>query len=283
MDLGFTSITQLPSEGLGQLERLSLASCSNLPSAVLGTFLANLPPTLRRIDLSRLEQVSYAHLSAMRVCQDGAFTALREVKVVGIDHLTRLDIRRLKGHWESQRRACITEVGVLVEPIPVRRVWGEPHTPLLGLSTSTPRTPSPLLRGTPDSDRSSPSPSPVTPAEAITHPIIADGATLSVSPSQWTGKDKLPLHPFLPSRLTYGLLPSPPPQTPEPAVVPRPPPKAAPVDDPLSINIVHSAILESEDEAGYRQFIGEVVGGTVNAGLGLDIVHPGYVEIDHGQ
>jgi hypothetical protein len=35
-----------------------------------------------------------------------------------------------------------------------------------------------------------------------------------------------------------------------------------------SINIVHSAILESEDEAGYRQFIGEVAGGTVGLGLG---------------
>jgi hypothetical protein len=35
------------------------------------------------------------------------------------------------------------------------------------------------------------------------------------------------------------------------------------------INIVHSAILESEDEAGYRQFIGEVAGGTVGLGFGL--------------
>ena len=34
------------------------------------------------------------------------------------------------------------------------------------------------------------------------------------------------------------------------------------------IKIVHSAILESEDEAGYRQFIGEVAGGTVGLGQG---------------
>jgi hypothetical protein len=34
------------------------------------------------------------------------------------------------------------------------------------------------------------------------------------------------------------------------------------------IKIIHSAILESEDEAGYRQFIGEVAGGTIGLGQG---------------
>jgi hypothetical protein len=37
----------------------------------------------------------------------------------------------------------------------------------------------------------------------------------------------------------------------------------------IKINILHSAILESEDEAGYRQFIGEVAGGTVGLGFGI--------------
>jgi len=56
----------------------------------------------------------------------------------------------------------------------------------------------------------------------------------------------------------------------------------------IGINIVHSAILESEDEEGYRQFIGEVAGGTVGLGLldwdgGLE-AERGHraVEVDQG-
>lgn len=34
----------------------------------------------------------------------------------------------------------------------------------------------------------------------------------------------------------------------------------------MTINITHSAILESEDEEGYRMFIGEVAGGVQGPG-----------------
>jgi hypothetical protein len=41
----------------------------------------------------------------------------------------------------------------------------------------------------------------------------------------------------------------------------------------IDIHVIHSAILESEDEAGYRQFIGEVAGaqprGEGHLGLGI--------------
>lgn len=46
----------------------------------------------------------------------------------------------------------------------------------------------------------------------------------------------------------------------------------------IAIEIVHSALLESEDEEGYRRFIGEVVGGTL--GLELQRDELGYVELD---
>jgi len=47
-------------------------------------------------------------------------------------------------------------------------------------------------------------------------------------------------------------------------------------EDWVTIEIAHSAVLESEDEEGYRRFIGEVVGGTMI----LEFQEEGYVNLD---
>lgn len=250
IDLGFTIISSLPlSQGkegeidpFRNLRQLSLASCTHLPASVLTTFLANLPPTITSLDLSRLEQIPFSALWALRVTHrltpddQPTPTALTNIKLVGIDHLTRTDIRRLKRHWESQRRSC-TGLAPVSDSVKTRRVWGEPST-----STSA----SMLSRGllTP----------PRTPTRSVSP--LGDGVSSASNRLQeMTGGDagNAPDHPF-----ALGLL------TPPPSVSP-PPRKAAAIESPdkIAINITHSAILESEDEAGYRQFIGEVAGAVI--------------------
>lgn len=276
LDLGFTSISSLPQDASQQttgdpldrtihipptphpfrnLVSLSLASCSSLPAAVLSTFLATLPPTLEQIDLSRLDQITFPSLLEMRVTtyadEARVPTALREIKVVGIDHLTRLDIRRLKRDWEDQRRACFPKPVDSPSPIHTKRVWGVPRTP-----------------------------------ERHTIPLSPPGTPTPPGRKCHLQED----HPFYQASRSrtavyrFGL------PTPPPSLGTSPSSDLAieiSKTDPLSINIVHSAILESEDEAGYRQFIGEVVGGTLGVGLGLgwEEVQPhgeGWVVVDGG-
>lgn len=287
LDLGFTGITSLPLENpstgstvalhgnlppaptlhpFRSLIVLSLASCSSLPLSVLSTFLATLPPTVERIDVSRLDQITFQALGDMRATtlveerSDGAMrpTALKEIKVVGIDHLTRLDVRRLKRHWEDQRRACFPKPIATPLPVPSRKVWGVPRTP-----ETRPETRTITL---------SPPESPVAPGR------------MSRSPGE-----RHPFYPTLQSRTTvhdHGLPTPPSSQRSSPVHHDR---SGRPRTDMISINIVHSAILESEDEAGYRQFIGEVVGGTLGVGLGLGwdavpvpVQGESWVEVDGG-
>lgn len=294
LDLGFTNITELPTlaspkanvAGPGPFNRLptpppdnarpdsdsvppipahlpftnlrtlSLASCTSISPSSLLTFLRDLPPSLEVLDISRLEQTSFEALWGMKVVHNGEPTALREIKVVGIDHLTRLDIRRLKRHWETQRRACDTIYNYAFDPEPpielkARRVWGEPKTPELVPSSSV----------TPPMSIPHPTPAQVQARQRRNSPILLTPPDndLELSPPQPTSYDDK--HPFLlspPSITTYHRMDRP--STPCP--VPAPAAK-----DAVSINILHSAILESEDEAGYRQFIGEVAGGTVGLGF----------------
>jgi len=302
LDLGFTNITELPALPLNEpvvdteavidnslapapvhafriLRTLSLASCTSLSPSTIYTFLSTLPPSLATLDISRLEQTSFEALKNMCVINDDSTTALREVKVVGIDHLTRLDIRKLKYHWEEQRQACSTSgPGETMSGNSVygSRVWGEPRTPesqmdRMSISASTPdslprlsssygsdsgpsslgsnssfggMTDSPRLL-TPDNSFDSPH------ERGMKHPFLTD---LHKVKGQDQGQmQRIGKH--------------------SPCSIPIPmtgPGRKAeqPKETDDGIQIVHSAILESEDEAGYRQFIGEVAGGTVGLGQG---------------
>ncbi|EIW68563.1 hypothetical protein TREMEDRAFT_63029 [Tremella mesenterica DSM 1558] len=379
LDVGFTSITALPSlstsstlsstssfpidsppssdlETFSHLRTLSLASCSSLPAAALAEFLATVPHNLEHLDLSRLDQITLPSLMALRVvsatvddvrpgCTWGEEkpepTKLKEIKVVGIDHLTRTDVRRLKVNWEDQRRECMPWEPMMVA-VPLPRVWGEPrpsirHSPesinsQLPIPPTPPRTPlQPRNLSPPSSSDSSPEsiigPStPITPHTPHT-PITPAGSSDTINLKG--------VHPFL--------------QTPPRSVRPSPDrhltrikgrdevsPDGSESDSEdltscsnpstlsgltnlsnfldssellrdadiaregsrknqrdtwgpwerkqrekekreaeqkqkmeiININIVHSAILESEDEAGYRQFIGEVAAATTTT-LGM--------------
>ena len=273
LDVGFTNITDLPSLPLStptsspeidspasmvvspfrNLRSLSLASCTSLSPSSIYTFLAALPVTLEILDISRLEQTSYEALKGMN-----ANTNLREIKVVGIDHLTRLDIRRLKFHWESQRQISSPEIESEV------RVWGEPRTPNLNAIFNPPMTPEslPRLSSSPDSTSSGPSSLGSTSSrlyESTSPRLLTPDNPANELPRLDIGRT----HPFLADLNTQSGHYSP--------VMPCSDhfdyQKVEKQDD-ISINIIHSAILESEDEAGYRQFIGEVAGGTVGLGLG---------------
>lgn len=319
LNLGFTAITALPqaddSRGaFRSLTNLSLSSCSSLPASVLARFLAHLPPSLQTLDLSRLDQVSLDALLRMRVVKDGMPTALREIRLVGIDHLTKQNIRMLKRHWEEQRRACVSadeaDIQWSAASAPVARVWGEPtDTPHLSTRNihdppswgMTPRslfqTPqqhhagrrwsSSILYGagsSADSPGSTPGSAvpvtPWTPARRLhpAEPTILSPSTepLAWSPSDATGANVLPSHPYLPSPSYnggrkgkysngHGLLGAPIElDAPRPRQMERSHQGSSTAKpDGVSVNIVHSAILESEDIAGYRQFIGTVAGGTV--------------------
>jgi hypothetical protein len=274
LDLGFTNITDLPPLSLPtptstpdidsttkvispfrNIRTLSLASCTSLSPSSIYTFLTTLPQTLETLDISRLEQTSYEALRGM-----SADTELREIKVVGIDHLTRLDIRRLKYHWESQRR-IIPSAEIESEA----RVWGEPRTPNLNTIFDPPRTPDslPRLSSSPgyDSEPSSLGSTSSRLHESTSPRLLTPDNSLEVSPRLDFGRK----HPFLADlksqshSLTYSpIIPSS-----DDADF-----KNVVKQEEVSVNIIHSAILESEDEAGYRQFIGEVAGGTVGLGLG---------------
>jgi len=304
LDLGFTNITELPASPLNEpvvdieadidnslapgpihpfrnLKTLSLASCTSLPPATIYTFLFTLPPSLVTLDLSRLEQTSFEALKNMCVIQGQGDepTALREVKVVGIDHLTRLDIRKLKYHWEEQRHACSTSSpGEMMseQSIHGSRVWGEPRTPesqmnRMSVSLSTPDS-LPRLSFSYGSDSE-----PSSLGSNSSFGGMADSPRLLTPDNSFDSpQERYTKHPFLTDlhkvngqdqgqmqRIgDYSPYSIPMPMT-------GPGRKAEqPKETDDGIKIVHSAILESEDEAGYRQFIGEVAGGTVGLGQG---------------
>lgn len=241
LDIGFTSVLSLSPNArvFRNLRTFRLASCTLLSESTLTAFLADLPPMIETLDLSRLDNVSFAALWNLRVVTDNAPTALKEIKVVGIDHLTRRDVRRLKAHWEEQRRLCVPDTSP-ISVFPIK--WdvapslkplsppGSPHTPVFQ------------------------------PKFASVHPFYA-GHTQPPTPPRTAS-----------------------------------PPADNDDDADISVNIIHSAILESEDEEGYRQFIGEVANGTVppglntsvGLGLGIDMSTPvtarraSWVEVDGG-
>ncbi|KAK8846583.1 hypothetical protein IAR55_005669 [Kwoniella newhampshirensis] len=298
VDLGFTSITSLPAPSTfgGKLQQISLASCPALSEGSLRTFLRELPGSIKRLDLSRLDQIPFEVLWDMRVVNvgKGKVTALKEIRVVGIDHLTRRDVRGLKRHWEDQRRAvCATGKAPAGDRLASEeRISGEekilgedePHAPEIKYGLlSPPITPDSEYRfsssrsSSSSSTSTSGSASPFTPATSIS----------SSPPNSYR-------HPFLSSlsgvkiQAGHGLPPT-------PSSLRRQSNKVGydrgnddageDEDAETRVNVVHSAILESEDEDGYRRFIGEVVGGTLGFGIdggdagGLDD-GGGYVEVD---
>ena len=174
LDLSFTSISDFSPSAhtFRNLRSLRLANCTSLSEKTLSGFLAMLPGSIERLDLSRLDNVTFAALWGLRVGP----SALREVRVVGIDHLTRRDVRRLKDHWAKQRREA----------------WSSDSPDAVSQCTSE-----------------------------STVAQLAPESTMS--------------------------------------------------HYQIDINIVHSAILESEDEEGYRQFIGEIANGTIPPGVGLGL------------
>jgi hypothetical protein len=319
LDLGFTNITELPtlpappnSQAINpaiarpftpppeepdlitpslpfhNLTHLSLASCTSLSPSTIYTFLSHIPPTLASLDISRLEQTSFQALYNLRVTYMNTLgelvpTALKEIKVIGIDHLTRLDIRRLKHHWESQRRDCSCfqsssesmGMGLGVDiPLPKARVWGEPRTP--EMPPWTPPSSAPSSAGSPASWSRGGS---GVESTINTSSSRLQTATRSISPDFELRTPKSPLrqgvnldyppptgekcHPFLDFPSTSNK---------DQQLIRDVSPEAKGGEEEIyervNIHIIHSAILESEDEAGYRQFIGEVAGGTVGLGFG---------------
>ncbi|ORX36170.1 hypothetical protein BD324DRAFT_630452 [Kockovaella imperatae] len=236
LPVGITDEDILDIDPFRNLRVLSLSSCAYLSEQVLSAFLARLPPLLQRLDVSRLESITFEALWNLRVVNNAEAhdpwlassaspTSLIDIKVVGIDHLTRLDIRRLKHHWEAQRHVCVPPAPA---PATIPQVaWKVPKTPpMKARPLSPPPTPSP-----PDNSR------------RMSLMDAALGGALDAK--------------HVPP---YGL--------------PTPPDSGSSSDemdiddiDPIAqlthINIVHSAILESEDVDGYRRFIGEVAGGVV--------------------
>ncbi|WWD21900.1 hypothetical protein CI109_106388 [Kwoniella shandongensis] len=281
IDIGFTNITSFPlASQLGKLEQISLASCPSLSEKTLRTFLRGLPTSVRRLDLSRLDQIPFEALWEMKVVSihgdddeeegGGSVTGLEEVRVVGIDHLTRRDIRGLKKHWEDQRRAVlsdkISDRTTKQRECAIARIEVEkrPSTPpsqsqsryAYGL-LSPPLTPGSETIST-SSHSGGVGRSPYTPATSIS-------SSLSTSPPISHRHPVLSSLTGIPTPLSSG-------RSAEAEV-------EEDVEDTVRVNIVHSAILESEDEDGYRRFIGEVVGGTL--GIGLEVEQEGgYVEVD---
>lgn len=254
LDVGFTAISSLPTgpidevHPLRNLRTLKMASCTHLSPTVLSDFLEDLPPTIETLDLSRLDHVSFEALWHLKVVHEGKPTRMKEIKVVGIDHLTRRDVRRLKAHWEEKRRNCFDQP--LSSPIMLPSTkWGFSTPPTMYAPLSPPTTPD-------------------------EHP----GAIPILSPSPTT------LSGLFGSKVHF---PTPPQSV-------SPPSGAMHLheeDDEISINIVHSAILESEDEDGYRRFIGEVANGVMGPtiGLGMDVplvegrsTRSAWVEVDGG-
>ena len=293
LDVAFTSISTLPLEvsttldhqpianiqltsmpyvdPFRNLRSLSLASCSYLPETILTSFLAHLPASLEKLDLSRLDAITFSALMDMRITYHpssplpysststtmamgmdetkGDFipTKLTQIKLVGIDHLTRVDIRRLKKLWEEQRRSCFLPLAPHSSPIsPTPRKWSNTNT-----TTTMTNAFTSAMAG--DTGLYSP---PTTPTRLTARP---EGFPRSSPSDQSTSN--------IPTRG----LPTPPPSTHNPSS------KTCVECDGIHITIIHSALLETEDEAGYRQFIGEVVSGTLGTGVGLGL---GRVERD---
>lgn len=323
LDLAFTAISALPQAPLRDgpsysvaphpwtsLKHLSLGSCSSLSTDVLVTFLANLPSAIETLDLSRLDQISYQALRDLSVTvvteEKTVPSALREIKIIGIDHLTRSSIRAFKRHWDNQREVAMPVI--TSEP----KVWGEPCTPPYHdtqrtrgydhfiQTTSTPGLSSRCssadsYSGSSASNRSyeinnsyshvnlvrtvEPGPSVLSAHSALWDALSSDKADgMFATPDVWSSK--LGANPYLPSRSA----PRPHQQQPvcsSPNTVRRNAIVAFPTLHPLSpsslgtssailptiqrkkntsINIIHSAILESEDDEGYRLFVEQVAG-----------------------
>ncbi|WWD08164.1 hypothetical protein V865_006275 [Kwoniella europaea PYCC6329] len=297
LDMGFTNIHSLPlpsSSCFANLRYISLSSCTSLSTQTISEFLRDLQTSLEKIDLSRLDQIPFQSLFDMKVIhqhpdpdQNGRLTptGLREIKVVGIDHLTRRDIRTLKKWWEKQRRDCLstTRHG---EREQERKISLESQLVNWTHSGKEMKTPELISRSSTSSSSSS------TYSTGSEEDIINTPST-SYTSREYSGSDvrsnrKIILpsqHNFLQSlsfdsdsAISDGQ------SIPQRklSTIPRAKKNSGSQGDyeevMISINIIHSAILESEDEDGYRQFIGEVVGGTLD--LGNEFEPRGYIEID---
>ena len=347
LDLAFTSISALPNASMveqvecpdagneagedvwPQLKRLSLASCTSLSAPVLASFLSALPPSIETLDISRLEQVTLPALQELRVTHQSTADAeeqcsqLRDLKLVGIDHLTRANIRALKKHWEEQRLALLPLSMVPAAiAIPAPRVWGEPGasprsasffatTPNsayyardrrpdspMAIDASPPSTPSLTSRCSSASSNSSQSSAftsafGTSPASSLEERMAMPRASaLSSHAALWSAlaedraegmfasqdvySSKLPSHTNLPSRLSRDVPPTNGSERCRRESILKGPTgfrsrlRSIDFDSPwptkragatgVAINVTHSAILESEDEEGYRMFIGEVAG-----------------------
>lgn len=220
LDLSYNYITRLPRiSSLQHLEVLTLRGCFMIPMPEVARLLSNLPETVHTLDLSEMQQVEVPALMALRVASDAGPSALKCVKLAGIDHLTRADVRALQRHWAERRAAS----------------RGEQAPRAIQLLTPPPSPPSSFLPGSPE--------------QTTFHAPTAMPAT---PPTRWL-----------------------PHATPRKQLPPTPPASAKRPHDGDHIDIVHTALLESDDEAGYRQFIGEVIGGTLGLGFGGPLAEAG--------
>lgn len=197
LDLTGTPIISLPDlDGLQHLTKLVLQSCCMLSRRRLAELLAYLPQSLEYLDISYLRQVTQNDLYNMQVSP-----SLKVVKLIGIDHLTRSDVRALQQHWSEQCLPTLEYDGCLSSS--PESVGPRTPTMSMGLLTPPPSPPRDWYAGGVDI-----------------------GGSSEVTKSRRQRK----------------------------------------------VSIVHSALLESDDEAGYRQFIGEVASGVQLQGHNGDIV-----------
>ncbi|OCF59304.1 hypothetical protein L486_03807 [Kwoniella mangroviensis CBS 10435] len=293
LDLGFTNIHSLPlpsSNCYTNLRYISLSSCTSLSVETISGLFRDLPISLEKLDLSRLDQIPFQTLFDMKVIHEDSTgvltpTGLREIKLVGIDHLTRRDIRTLKNWWEKQRRDCLSNTSHR-ERGKERKLSLESQLVDWTHSRTEIETPELISRSSTSSASSSA-------YSTASEEDIIDTPSTSYSSREYSGSDvrsnrKIMLpsqHNFLQSlSFDSNSAISDNQSIPQRKIstIPRAKKKIGSQGDHevdiISINIIHSAILESEDEDGYRQFIGEVVGGTLD--VGNEIQPRGYIEID---
>lgn len=220
-----------------KVTRLSLSYCLNLSNRTLSRFLRDLPSSVRHLELAGLEQLSMTTLMNLRVtrsilsggendedCSTGLVSDLRSVDLTGIDWITRRDVALIQAHWSETR----------LETIPRLNRSGAMemdtnHQLVNEVSSMVLPTPIPLVSATLQNGLYTPPVSPE-PPRSILKTQMARSVDLN---SAWNKKARTVL-----SVDTHG-----------PDWKER---------DEWQIEILSSAVLDSDDEEGYRRYIRQI-------------------------
>ncbi|WWC87345.1 uncharacterized protein L201_002234 [Kwoniella dendrophila CBS 6074] len=285
LDLSYTEITSLHClKTTTKLKKLSISSCNSISTDLLSDFLKyHLPISVEELDLSRLDQIPLNDLMNLRVVyqvinDQGEMefrpAKMKQVKLIGIDHLTKKDIRKLKRNWEKQRNDCTMGTITKLKADLIDWTNREAKTPNSeSYHRSLLSTPSFSTIFSRISDNLYTPYTPNSTTSPIITPLINDRKI--ILPTQHTFLQSLS------SSSSNNLDLSSVDNSPNHATQNR---EQNCEEDAVSIEIIHSAILESDDEDGYRKFIGAVVGGSLELDTrvkdGWDEGQRGYIEID---